>query len=117
MSQKTLLAVGVILFFVATAFLFSRNHRALDPQADQGWWSVAFAKPQDQTNLSFIIDNRTPDSVFTYEIKHDDVSWERREVRVELGTQQLVSIQEPAPPDGRTAVTVTQGQTSQSIYR
>lgn len=117
MSQKTLLALGFLLFALVSVQLFTENRRALDPATNQGWWAIGLAKPEDPMSLDFIIDNRASPTLFRYEIRRGEESLETGERSVATGETVTVTIGQKAELGTKTSIIVTTESERQEIYR
>lgn len=78
------------LIFFATAFLFMKNDRELDPNYQKNWWTLAFSRLPASSDLSFIITNHTKTDRFTYTLKNDTSTLETKEVSIPQGTSRII---------------------------
>ncbi len=85
---SSLLMAGLIFF--ATAFLFMKNDRELDPNYQKNWWTLAFSRLPASSDLSFIITNHTKTDRFTYTLKNNTVTLETKEISIPQGTSRII---------------------------
>lgn len=117
MSQKTLITIFFILFIASTMFLFWKNERELDPNYNKSWWTLSFASPQEQTNLSFTIENHSDQNNFRYQIIANKEIIAEETLEIKRGETKTVFPSLTATPDIRTSVIVTTGKEQKEIYK
>lgn len=115
-SEKSLILVFCVLFALSALFLFWKNHRELDPNLNKNWWTLSFAAPEDSQNLTFTVENHTPQTNFHYQIIANNVILKEAALEIERGTSQTVT-PETAPTSTRTSIIVTTGTEKKEIYR
>lgn len=118
MTGKSLFFSLLVLFTLSAAYLFSVNERGLDPDTGKSWWSIAFAEPQKESSLVFIVSNHTATDQFRYTVSADDKTLAEGEIQIEPGNDMTyVPTVNFMPQSGRITITVTHEAKEETIYR
>lgn len=117
MSQKTLITIFFIMFATSAMFLFWQNERELDPDYNKSWWTLAFAAPQEQTNLSFTIENHSDQNNFRYQIIANKETIAEETLEIKRGETKTIFPSLIATTDIRASVIVTTGKEQKEIYK
>ncbi len=116
-SEKLILAVFLALFFTSATYLFWQNNQELNPDQDKNWWALSFAVPEDQSSLSFVIENHSDYQSFHYQIESDRVLLEERDIIIPSGSNTAVTPEITARLNARTNIIVTTPSGKKIIYR
>ncbi|TXH00350.1 MAG: hypothetical protein E6P95_03715 [Candidatus Moraniibacteriota bacterium] len=116
-SQKTFLVGGFLVFFLASAVLFTLHGRALDPNTTGDWWAVRFVSPNDDQNLNFEVENYTDSTTGTYKILVNGTVQEEKDFIVEKNAITSVTPETSVQNTSRTHILVKLGNKEQSLTR
>ncbi|MBI2439629.1 MAG: hypothetical protein HYV45_03475 [Candidatus Moranbacteria bacterium] len=117
MEQKSSIIFIVFLLVFSTMFLFWQNERELDPNYEKNWWTLAFAEPQNITDLSFVVENYTDNADFSYEVVRDKQVLEKKSFTLKRGERKNISLSIRNDVSSRTSVMVRNGKEKKEIYR
>lgn len=117
MTQRHLILISLALFAAGSAFLFWQNERELDPDRGQNWWTLSFASPQEQDNLSFVVENHSDNTHFDYTIIADKKILAEGSFAVEKGSSVTIRPDFRAKSGVRTSIVVTDGKENKEIYQ
>lgn len=117
MSQKFLIIIFFTFFTVSALFLFWQNERELDPDYNKSWWTLAFAVPREQANISFTIENHSDKNNFQYKIIANKETIAEETLKIKRGETKTIFPSLTATPDIRTSVIVTTGKEQKEIYK
>ncbi|PIP26491.1 MAG: hypothetical protein CO140_04250 [Candidatus Moranbacteria bacterium CG_4_9_14_3_um_filter_40_7] len=116
MSQTTKIIIFILILFVASSvFLFWKSDRGLDMDYQKDWWSVSFAYAKN-TDLSFVIENHSDNNNFSWEIISGKETLQKSDIAVARGEKKNLEI-DLSDLTGRVFVRVSDGKTSQEIYK
>ncbi|NTW89995.1 MAG: hypothetical protein HGB37_03770 [Candidatus Moranbacteria bacterium] len=117
LSEEALAVIFVVVLFVAASgWLFFHVNRELDPDNGKNWWTLAFEN-RDTGSLSFVIENHSASTIFTFNVSHDKDVIDAGNLTIERGGRKAISLPANAA-EGRTIVTVTSSDGSKKeIYR
>lgn len=117
MSQKFVLLVTLFLFFLSAYFVFWKNQTTRDPDEGKSWWIAAFSDVEASNSLSFIIENHTPTTDFSYRITHgDSLIYEERLV-IPSGSLKAIDIPSLDTPARENRITITHADETRTLYR
>ena len=92
------------LIFFATAYLFMKNDRELDPDYQKNWWTLSFAILPVPENPAFIIANHTKTEDFTYTVTIGSETVETTNVSVPKGASRTIQPEYPSRASDETGI-------------
>lgn len=86
MQQKKIIVFVIVLFLSSSLWLFRASEKAIDPDAGRNWWAIYFVEPKTNS-LSFIIENHSDKSDFTWIILENNQKIEEGSEEIERGAK------------------------------
>lgn len=117
MPQKTFLIISIFFFVLGTIFLFRQNSQELDPDLGKNWWTLSFALPEQEESLSFIIENHSNQTNFSYEITVGKEIISKEIFFAKSGEKTTVMSPSIIKQNERVRITVRAGTEKKEIYR
>lgn len=117
MSQKKLILVSLLLFVASALVLFWQSDRELDPDQGKNWWTLSFALPNQEESLSFVIENHSDQTNFSYEIAVGKEIISKKSFIAKRGEKTTITPPSIAKQNERVKITVTTGTEKKEIYR
>ena len=116
-QQKYLILAFLALFVSGSAFLFWQNERELDPDRGKYWWTLSFAAPKANDDLSFTVENHSDQGIFNYVIVANKQTLADGTFALDRGATTTITPPLTAVSNTRTSVIITAGKEKKEIYR
>jgi hypothetical protein len=117
-QQKSLIIVFLTLFAASAVFLFWQNERELNPDRAGNWWTLSFSEPASVASLTFVIENHSDATHFSYQVVSDKIVYSESNFFVEKGDSITLTPKDPIGGDGsRISIIVSDGAGKKEIYK
>lgn len=117
MSQKKLIIISILIFVASAIVLFWQSDRELDPNQGKNWWTLSFAMPNQEESLSFIVENHSDQTHFSYQIAVGKEVISKENFIAKRGEKTTVLPPSITKQSERVKITVMAGVEKKEIYR
>ncbi|MGK2848850.1 MAG: hypothetical protein ACSLEX_02160 [Minisyncoccota bacterium] len=117
LTEYRLILIIIVFLISGSAFLFWQNSRELNPDTGKNWWIVAFVTPNDDTDISFYIENHSPQKEFNYTILAHKKIVTQENISITPGATVIIHPASSIPQNADITIRVQSDQRTEEIYR
>ncbi|NTV41313.1 MAG: hypothetical protein HGA61_03520 [Candidatus Moranbacteria bacterium] len=93
MNSKKNIFLLVLFFIACLSYLAYTENKQQDYDFGKTWWAVYFLNPQQERDLSFIIENHSSENSFHWEISAEKKTLSQGDEDIPLGEKKSVSVE------------------------
>lgn len=115
-QQVLIILFFILIFILASVWLFFLSAKYSDPNYNSEWWSIYFENPQDQS-LNFVIENHSSKNNFHWEIINNGTEQQKNIVAINKGEIKKIPVDFQTEVGQKITIRISADNEVKEIYK